>query len=197
MNKKFFGMLAATAMIAGAAVADTVMMSGTIDGSEPTFDQPLSVAEVFTSYDVFQITVDTDGTYGFYSFYPGDTSLDENMDGTLFVYDSAFDPLNPGDFIGGDDDYSAGQIALLDPFDDDATGSNASGFEVALTAGTTYFVVQSTFSDVPTSFGQPTGPYDMTITGPGGITVIPAPAVGALLLTGLAGGFGASRRRRA
>lgn len=196
MNKAIQTMLLAAGALAlsGHAYADTVSLSGDIDGTEPTFDQPISTASILTHYDTYEFTVDADGMYSFLSFYAGDTSVDANMDGTLFVY-APFDPNAPSaGIVGSDDDYLTGDVAALAGLDGDCSGSNCSGFEVALSAGVTYVLVQSTFTDTPTSFGQPTGPYDITITGPGGINIVPIPGAVWLMASALAG-FGALRRR--
>lgn len=184
---------AALLALANPVLADTVSISGTIDGSEPTFDQPISSATIFTSYDTYEFTVDADGMYSFLSFYAGDPALDANLDGTLFLY-AAFDPLNPAGSLASNDDYNAGELASLAAYDSACAGQNCSGFEAALTAGVTYVLVQSTFTDSPSDFGQPTGSYDITISGPGAISAIPVPAAMWLMLSALAG-FGALRRR--
>jgi hypothetical protein len=167
--------------LSGLAQADTVTNSGTIDGSEPTFDNPATAATTLTPFDTLSFSVDTDGTYSFLSFYPGDTTADENLDGYLILGTA---PLL--DDVGGDDDYSAGDVAALGAFDSDCVGSNCSGFDAALTAGTSYTLTQTSFTDVANSFGQPTGPYDQTITGPGTITVVPVPSTSLLGLVGAA-----------
>lgn len=186
--------LAGLLALSGTAFAGTLTISSDIDGSEPTFDQPLSTAATLTNYDSYSFTVNADGMYSFLSFYPGDTTLDENLDGALLLYENAFDPLAPGDFIAEEDDYTAGTLPSLAGLDGACVGSNCSGFDAALTAGTTYILVQTSFTDVPNSFGQPSGAYDLTITGPGDPTIVPLPAAAWLLISALMG-FSALRRR--
>ena len=191
---RFAALLGLFAM-ATPAIAGSVSISGSIDGTEPTFDNPDTVATTLTAYDTYEFTVGSDGMYSFLSSYPGDASLDENMDGFLLLYTGAFDPVS-GTSTAFDDDYSAGDVAALAGFDAACVGQNCSGFEIALTAGTTYVLVQTTFTDVANSFGQPTGAYDLTITGPGDINVgvIPIPAAVWLMASGLLGLAGLRRR---
>ena len=176
------------------AMADTVSISGVIDDSDPTYDHPLSGANALTNFDAIEFSVSEDGMYDFLSFYAGNTDADENMDGVLILYDG-FDPLDGAiGVIGSDDDYNAGDVPGLSDFDGACVGSNCSGFTAMLTAGTTYTLVQSSFTDVANTFGQPTGSYDLTLTGPGDISVVPVPAAVWLMLSGLAG-LGFMRRK--
>ncbi len=198
MNNKFKAalMLAGVMGLSAPAFAGTLTFSDTLDGTEPTWDNPDTGATTLTGYDTFEFTVDTSGTYSILSFYPGDTSVDENLDGFLSLFASPFDGGAPGASLAFDDDYSAGGIAGLAAFDGACDGSNCSAFEATLTAGTTYTLVQTSFTDVANSFGQPLGDYTTTITGPGEITgsPIPVPAAIWFMLSGLVGLFGMKRR---
>lgn len=162
--------------------------SGVLDGSSPTFQNPLSGTCASCAYDVQAFTVDTDGLYTIDAFYPGDTGLDENLDGYLILYADGFDPMDAATGIIGSDDDGPG-------------GSNTSQIlDIALTAGTTYFLVTTSFDDAPTSFGQNLGPFENTIAGAGNVTLVgaPIPVPAAVWLLGSALiGLGATRRKAA
>ncbi len=178
--------------LCGLAQADTVTNSGVIEDTDPAFNFAANSQAGDTFYDAVSFTVDADGTYAFLGVYPGDTAADENMDGYLILSDDGFSSGN----VGTDDDYSAGGIAALAAFDGACVGSNCSAFEAALTAGTTYTMTQTSFTNVANSFGQPTGPYDQTWTGPGNFSIVPAPSADLLGLVGFAGVLLCMARRR-
>jgi len=175
--------------LAGLAQADTVTNSGVIDGSDPTFDNPDTVATTLTNFDTIEFTVDADGAYAVLGFYPGDVATDMNMDGYLLLEDG-------GMFVASDDDYTVGGITELGSFDAACVGQNCSGFVAALTAGTTYTLTQTTFTDTANAFGLPSGPYDQTLTGPGTITIVPEPTSNVLSFSVLFGLASMALRRR-
>ena len=180
----FKKVLAAVGVIALSHAAAAATITGSLDPGDPTWDGCGSATATGCNYDVVAFSVTASGAYNFDAFYPGDTSVDENLDGIIEIYEGVFDPLTPG----------VGAIG----FDDDGPGgSNTSQIlGLGLTAGTTYFAVISSFSNAPTSFGQPNGAWELTIDGPGDVAVVPLPAAAWLLLSGLAG-LGLMRRRNA
>ncbi len=181
IHMKFSKTLTVVAMLAAGSIASAQMASGTLDGTEPTWDNPDTGSTVLTSVDVLEFTVDTTGLYTFDAFYPGDSDADEQLDGTISIFEGSFDPGMPGASVAFDDDGPGGQ-------------NTSQILGAALTAGTTYFYVQSSFTDVATSFGQPTGDWELTISGDGTASIVPA-APTAALFAGMAG-FGLTRRRR-
>ncbi|MEM6640457.1 MAG: VPLPA-CTERM sorting domain-containing protein [Pseudomonadota bacterium] len=179
MLKKVLATVGVTAL---AHAASANMISGSLENTDPTWDGCGSGAATGCFYDVVEFTVDADGLYTFDAFYPGDTGLDENLDGVLEIYEGSFDPLAPGGIA----------------FDDDGPGgSNTSQIlDVDLDAGVTYFAVISSFSNAPTSFGQATGDWELSASGAGNVTFVPVPAAVWMMLSAL-GALGFTRRRRA
>lgn len=183
-------------LLAGAALMALASTSfanttGSLDGTDPIWDGCGSSTATGCFYDAIEFNVSATGSYSFTTFYPGDTTIDENLDGFLFIFEGIFDPADPGASIAADDDYSG---------DFGCTGANCSQIgSVDLTAGTSYFLVISSFTNAPTSFGQPTGPWEIVdASGAGDVkfktAVVPVPAALWLMGSGLLG-LAALRRR--
>lgn len=126
-------------------------------------------------FDLDRVHVDTDGVYNFemssaaelapwFGVTPDGAFIADNYDGTPFIEEAS--STTAGDVISLDLDLTAGV------------------YEVAI--GSTYWLEDLT--------GEGFGGYTMTITGPSGavVTIVPAPAAGFLLGTGVF----AFRRRR-
>ena len=180
--------LGAGLLSVGSASAATAVYSGdTSTSPDGFFANPLTSCAV-CAYDVQEFSVDASGLYDIDAFYPGDDSQDLNLDGYLILYEGAFDPADAGTgIIASDDDGPGGQ-------------NTSQILGASLTAGTSYFLVTTAFSETPTSFGQPSGPFENTISGDGNITLggAPIPVPAALWLFGSALiGLGAARRRKA
>ena len=163
---------------AAPAAAETVVVTGDTTGA-PTYNRPVSLFSlsgvgVDNPYEVTSFTVDTTGTY----------SLALNSD----VFDT-FLSLYAGSFDPGD------ALTNLIALDDDSGPDFNSLLSFSLTAGTTYLAVATGFA--PEDFGV----YDLTIDGPGGITVgdsggVPEPASWAMMIGGMGLAGGALRRRK-
>lgn len=162
MRRFFSGIVAAltfaTIAIAGAAPASaaTITFEYELDGTESTWERVdgtavpcrAPYASTHFYYRTGTLTVDTDGDYTFW-----DTSWDNwdenegHSDGFIAIY-SAFDPATPtsGCLIAVDDNHEA-------------------GFAIGLTAGTTYTIVQTTFSPLST------GTFLFSVSGPGTVRI--------------------------
>lgn len=167
------------------AFAVTSNFTGSLDASDPLWIGCGSSAATDCNYDVIKFTVSASGLYDFDAFYPGDTGSSANLDGILEIYENSFDAGAPG-------------LSSIGFSDDGPDGSNTSQIlGLSLSTGTTYFAVISSWDSAPTSFGQPNGPWELTINGPGSAdpNVVPVPAAIWLMGSGLAG-LAALRRRR-
>ena len=173
---------AAVLGLAGTSLAGDLEFRGdTTDGSR--FNRPFSLTLLSSfaddvPYEATQIGVSSDGAYDVLS---DQTSLGSRWDGFLLVYQGAFEPSFPlENLIALNDDYFGPGLP--------GTGEGYSGLRnVTMFESTSYFIVQTGV------LNGSEGPYQMRLSGPGDIFIIPAP--GSLALLGL-GGLAAARRRR-
>jgi MYXO-CTERM domain-containing protein len=193
--------------LAAQANAGTLFYNGNLGQGDLTFHHPnaSAVGSGVQFYEVQQITVDATGNYTFEAASPNTTGTPSNaLDTFLAVYTGSFNPGAPGagtfndDFTGVFTVLPGPFLGTVAPAGTGFTGAQPASrlASVALTAGTNYFVVITSFRD--TTFvgtgttAQASGNYFIGISGPGNI--VPTPGAAALL--GL-GGLIAARRRRA
>ena len=208
--------LSALTLVAAASMSygDIVYGSGALTTTDPTFVNP-GGATTGTGrhyYDVYPLTVSATGTYIFeLSSLNTGGATSNALDTFLRIYANTFHPLAPGAGQASNDDFSGALTVLPGPFAGIGLTSTATGFTgnqpssrlgtVSLTAGTTYFMVVTSFRE--TNFvgtgttARQTGNYYYGISGPGVITVVPEPTSVALLGIGaVALGYGAWRKRK-
>ncbi len=182
---KFSALLRAAAAVAIVSVALPASAAFYVDDTTaaPTFNRALSdfsgVSAVGTDvpYDVYAFSVGADGLYTIRSFAEGLRS-DTAWDQFLFLYAGSFDAAMP--LLNGlvaNDDYN-GTIGR-------------SGFDIALSTGTAYYLVTTGFAN------DDSGRFLNLVRGPGDILpVVPEPGTYALLAMGLFGVALTVRRRR-
>ncbi|GGE20595.1 hypothetical protein GCM10011529_29090 [Polymorphobacter glacialis] len=179
MLRMFAPALFAATMLSTAASAGVLVINGDTTGG-PTWNRtlsgapPVGLSGVGTDvpYEVSAFTVSVSGSYDFLA--------KAEYDNFLHLYQGTFNPL---------DQFSGVLIAS-----DDFPTIGLSGFDYGLTTGTSYFVVASGFAN--TDFGA----YELTISGPGDITLgsvgtVPEPQSWVMLIAGF-GLVGAAARRR-
>jgi hypothetical protein len=206
--KSLIAALALSVGLAAPALAGTAYFNGGLATGSPTFVNPggASGAGFSHYYNVMQFNVTLTGSYVIESASPntggGNPSI--ALDTFLRVYSGSFNPAAPGAGIGSNDDFTGTLTVLPGPYagivSPTATGFTgaqpSSRLTVALTAGTDYFLINTSFRQVGynnTNDGDDDGLYFTGISGQGDINLVPAPATAALL--GL-GGLVATRRRR-
>ncbi len=167
-------------------------------------------------YDVIQLSVTVTGAYTFNLSSLNTTAggVPSNaLDTYMYVYANMFNPAAPAGPLAFNDDFTGAMTILPGAFAGQGYTANSTGFTGAqpgsrilalnLTAGTTYFMVvtsfQRTTSVSTTSAGQAVGNYVFGIGGgPGDVVVVPEPATTALLIGGAGAlAFAAWRKRKA
>lgn len=162
-------LLAFAAAAAFAGSAQALVLTGTTTGG-PLFNRPVtltSLSGVGTAvpYSVLTFTVTAAGSYTFLS-----NSTTTAYDNFILLYQGVFNPALP--------------LVNILALNDDLGNTSTSGFNFALTTGTTYQFVTTGFDNL--DFGS----YTTTITGPGDVLVagaIPEPASYLLMAAGLVG----------
>lgn len=160
-----------------------VFWSGTLEGTDPTFNRPanmsgLSFSATDVHYDVQPFYVSAPGDYVFES--------GQNFDGFVLVYGGSFDPASAMlGLLGGGDDFTPDPFSpnpserneLIDPWGYDfgsKLDSVVNGFGLmALSSGVQYFAVTTTFSN------SATGNYFNALGGGPGVVnlgVVPEPS---------------------
>lgn len=184
--------------LARATYGDTVFLDGALTTNDPTFHHPnaSTVGTGVQYYDVYAFTVTTSGNYTFEAASVNTTGTPSNaLDTFLAIYANIFNPIAPGPGIAFSDDFSGNRTVLPGPYAANGVTVASTGFSganpgsrilnLALTAGTPYFLVETSFRS--TDFvgtgttAQPRGTYYLGLTGPGTIVVVPEPSTIALL----------------
>lgn len=199
----------AGAALSSSALAGTAYFAGNITTASSTFVNPggSTSGSGIHFFDVIQFTVDLTGTYVIESASPNTGGTNSNaLDTYLRLYANTFNPAAPTGALASNDDFTGALTVLPGPYAGTVlpastgfTGAEpASRISTTLTAGVTYFLINTSFRQtnyVDTSLnGKQIGAYYTGISGGGNITLVPTPgAMGALAM----GGLLASRRRRA
>lgn len=164
--------------------------AGELTENSPTFFNPggqgLSGGSGGHHYCVRQFSVDADGPYTIETASPNTAGTPSNaLDTFLRLNANAFDPIDPSDgLLATNDDYSGPLSVLPGPFSSSigSVGTGSLGeqpasqlLNVELTAGTSYFLVQTSWrrstSVSGSSNGQGKGIFYTGIAGPGAVTI--------------------------
>jgi PEP-CTERM motif len=181
MKLNFILALALSAAVATPAFAGTTIFSGNTVGG-PTYNRPLSgrpptnLSGVGTAvrYAVNPFTVSVSGAYNFVN--------STTYDSYLGIHANLFSPSN-------------GLLNAIAYDDDSGPGADSAITGLNLLAGTSYFAINSGFSN--NDFGA----FTLTVTGPGDITggnvlgAVPEPGIWGLMIVGF-GLIGAALRRQ-
>jgi hypothetical protein len=149
--------------------------SPTYDRSDAVFSELPMIGED-VAYDVFSFSVVADGVYTFGSRVSGYFQGAPSWDQYLFLYSDSFDPTAPlSNGVVGNDDYN--------------NSIGRSGFEAALSAGTSYFLVTTGYA------ADDSGEYLNWIHGGTVVPGIPESGTYTLFALGLVGVMIGVRRR--
>jgi len=153
----------------------------------PTFANPggSTAGTGVQYYCAQQFTVDTTGSYTIETASPNTSGTPSNaLDTYLRLYANAFNPAAPAGAIASNDDFTGTLTVLPGPYAGTISATSTgfqttqpgSRFVSTLTAGTNYFLVNTSFraTDYVTTGtqGQPKGPYYTGIGGPGAVTLV-------------------------
>ena len=216
---KSFKILAASVLcvlaLSSVSYADTVYGDGILSVASPTAHATgqSTAGSGMQYYNVYAFTVDTSGSYTFELASINSVGTPSNaLDTWLGIFANTFNPPALGAPAFSSDDFTGTLTVLPGPYSGMGLTATSTGFtgaqpgsrllNVALTAGTQYFLYASGFRDTTfvstSSAGQPTGHYYYGATGPGVISIVPEPTTVALLgLGALAVGVRAFRKRKA
>ena len=185
--------VAAVAFISQAAFATPVNFSGALTASDPVYNRPfttnfLSSIGTRVAYDVYGFHVSANGTYSIEATAFNTTGAGLASDSFLALYGNTFNPASP--------------LANLLQVDDDSGVGSLSRLNSALTAGTQYYLIFTSYSN--NQYGTYTGRFD-TVLGGGQVSLdaaaapgqVPEPGTLALFPLALLGMRMARRRNRA
>jgi len=196
---------------ANVSYGDNLYASGALTTSDPTFVNPggSTAGTGRHYYDVVQFSVLLSGAYVFELASRNTTGTPSNALDTYFrIYANTFDPSAPAGSIADNDNFTGTLTILPGPFAFTGLSSQGTGFtgaqpssrvNVNLVAGTTYFLVITSFRNTDFvgtgSTAQPTGDYYYAMTAP---VIVPEPSTIALVGCGVVtAGVAAYRKRKA
>ncbi len=192
--------LTLAALAAVALASAQLSVSGSLTTSDPRFNRPQSLTSLSVgdgtaaAYDVYTFVPTATGVYVAEMDSNGANGLSNSLDTYLLVYSGTFNPATPlANLLNGDDDYT-GAFSVLSG----SSGSIYRGSRIAsgdasnyaptglvLTAGSTYSIVATSFSNA--TAGDGTGTYRIGVA-----QAVPEPAT----ISALGLGIVAMLRRR-